>query len=344
MPSRRFAQAALAGLVVWCALLLVPLAPGVGVFGLTSRLVLLALLVVIPLLLGTACDVWGEDARPLRWASRSALAAALLAAAAFLAPTGPRAGVFTLGWAAFSLLVSLEGMRRLLAMWKDGLWRAEEVVLALGMVALPGGAAWLAMARAGIDPGPYGPLVVLLTAVHFHYAAVIAPLWAGFLGREIRQRWLAAHRAFAVLASAVVAGTPLVAFGIALSQTPAGGSLPETFGVLLLTVGAIGIGVLALGLAPRLEDRWGGLFVGISGAALVLAMTLALWFHLGDRLGLGAPDVAWMVPRHGWLNGVGFALWGALGWRRLRPRAAAPEVSSRPSRDPTPEAASEALS
>ena len=334
MPSRRFARASFAGALVWCVLLWVPLAPGAGVFDLVSRLVLLAVLVAVPMLLESTCDLWGNDSPAMRLASRSVLVASLLGAAAFLAPTGMRAGVLTLGWAAFSLLVAAEGARRLLEMRREGLWRAEEVVLALGLVALPGGAAWLTMSRWGIDPGPYGPLVVLLTSIHFHYAAVIAPLWAGFLGREIRQRWTGAHLAYTVLASAVLAGTPLVALGIALSRTPAGGTVAETLGVLLLTVGAIGLGALALGLAPRMDDRWGGVFVGVSGGSLLLAMVLALWFHLGDGLGIGAPDVEWMVPRHGWLNGIGFALWGALGWRRLKPRAVPPEASAPEARRP----------
>lgn len=324
-------------MVAWCALLFVPLTSGGGTADLVSRLVLLAVLVVVPLLLETACDLWGGDARPMRWAARAALPGALLAAAAFLAPTGPWAGALTLGWMAAAALVAWEGLRRLVGLWREGgggiagargLWeRAEATSLAVGMAALPGGAAWLTMSRAGIDPGPYGELIVLLTAIHFHYAAVVVPMWAGFLGRSLRERWPEALGAFRVAAAASVAGTPLVALGIALSRTPAGGTAPEAVGVALLCGGAIGLGALALGLAPRLPDRWGGLMVGTSGGALALAMGLALWFHFGDALGAGAPDVAWMVPRHGWLNGIGFALWGALGWRRRRPRSAPAEAS-----------------
>ena len=72
---------------------------------------------------------------------------------------------------------------------------------------------------------------------------------------------------------------------------------------------------------PGLSEvaKTGGLMVAVSGGALALAMGLALWFHLGPRLG-GGPGVGWMVEHHGWLNAVGFALWGALGWRRLKPR------------------------
>ncbi|MEL6616277.1 MAG: YndJ family transporter [Bacteroidota bacterium] len=346
MPALRFARSALAGMIVWSVLLFVPLAAGEGVFDLVARLVLLAVLVVVPLLLEAASDVWGRDALPMRLASRASLAAGLLAAASFLAPTGPRGGAIALGWAVFSVLVAWEGARRLWAMRQRRLWRTEEVSLALGMVALPGGAAWLVMARAGIDPGPYGDLIVLLTAIHFHYAAVVVPMWAGYLGRALRERWPGAHRAYSVLVAASIAGTPLVALGIALSKTPAGGTAAETLGVLLLCTGAVGLGGLAVIVASRLDQRWNQMMIGVSGASLILGMGLALWFHLGDPLGIGAPDVAWMVPRHGWVNGVGFALWGALGWRRLRPRPAASPEATSPEASPAPEseAASGALS
>lgn len=345
MPARRFARSALVGMVVWCVLLFVPLAVGDGVFDLVARLVLLAVLVVIPLLLETACDLWGKDSVAVRLASRGSLSAGLLAAASFLAPTGPRGGWIALGWGVFAGLVAWEGARRLWTMRQRHLWRAEEVSLALGMLALPGGAAWLVMARAGIDPGPYGPLIVLLTAIHFHYAAVIVPVWAGYLGREIRAKRPGAHRAYTVFMAASIVGTPLVALGIALAKTPAGGTVSETLGVLLLCTGAIGLGVLALAVAPKQDDRGAALMLGVSGGSLLLAMILALWFHLGDALGIGAPDVAWMVPRHGWLNGVGFALWGALGWRRLRPRPT-DDASGSPEASPTTdsEATSGALS
>ena len=61
--------------------------------------------------------------------------------------------------------------------------------------------------------------------------------------------------------------------------------------------------------------------VAVSGGALALAMVLAGWFQFGDRLGLAPPDIAWMTARHGWRNAFGFGLWGALGWRRVRPQA-----------------------
>ena len=324
MPAHRFSIAALIGLAAWVALLFAPLGTDGGAAAeLAARLLLLAILATVPLLLDAVADPLGRDAAPLRWASRAVGAAGLLAAVSFLLPAGPQAGALTLPWLGATALVGAEGLRRAWAQWRARRWIPEEALLAVGLAALPGGAVWLALSRTGLDPGPYGAFVVLLTAVHFHYATFVAPVWGGLLGRVLRARMPRAMGAFTAAAAALVVGTPLTAVGIAVSRTPAGGTPVEAAGVLGVTLGAIGLGALGLVVAGRLDGLWGRLFVGVSGGALALAMGLALWFHAGGALGVAAPDAVWMVPRHGWLNAVGFGLWGALGWRRLRPRAAA---------------------
>ena len=320
LVSRRLTRAAFAGLAAWMALLFVPLAVPPGPTALGAHLLLLAPLVLVPLFLDAAAAA--APSRYVRAASYGVLPAALAFAGSFLVPTGAGAALLILPWAAVTLLVALDALGRLAALWRARRWDAAEVVLASGFGLLPGGAVWAVLSRAGVDPGPYGELVVLLTAVHFHYAAFVAPVWAGLLGRflaQTRPGWRGLYAAFGL---GVVVGTPLVALGIAASRGPAGGAALETVGVVLLTLSAIGIGALGLAVAGRIEDRWGGVMVAVSAGSLVAAMALALWFNVGARLGGAAPDVAWMLPRHGWLNAVGFGLWGALGWRRLRPRAA----------------------
>jgi len=75
------------------------------------------------------------------------------------------------------------------------------------------------------------------------------------------------------------------------------------------------------GLAPSPSSA--ACFAGFgsgSWASLALALGLAVWFHVGTRLGLDAPGFDWMANRHGSLVAFGFGLWGAIGWRRVRPR------------------------
>ena len=320
LVSRRLTRAAFAGLAVWMGLLFVPLAVGPGPIALGAHLLLVAPLVLVPLFLDAAAAA--EPSRWVRAASYGVLPASLVFASSFLVPAGTVAALLVAPWAVVTLLVALDALARLAALWRERRWDAAEVVLASGFGLLPGGAVWAILYRAGIDPGPYGELVVLLTAIHFHYAAFVAPVWAGLLGRFLAQARPGWSGIYGTLGTGLVVGTPLVAFGIAASRGPAGGAAIETLGVVLLTFSAIGLGALGLAVVGRIEDRWGGVMVAVSAGSLVAAMALALWFNVGGRFGLAAPDIAWMLPRHGWLNAVGFGLWGALGWRRLRPRAA----------------------
>lgn len=315
--SRRLTRASFLGVLVWMALLFVPLAVGPGPISLGAHLLLLAPLVLVPLFLDAAAA--SRPSRPVVWASFVIAPAALAFAASFVIETGPVAALLVVPWAGVTVLIALDAVGRLRALWRERRWDAAEVVLAAGFGMLPGGAVWAVLARAGIDPG-YGDLVVLLTAIHFHYAAFVAPVWAGLLGRFIAASRPSWRRLYAVSGLGVVVGTPLVALGIALSRVPAGAALVETVGVVVLTVSAIGLGALGVGAAAGIEDRWGGVMVAVSAGSLVLAMALALWFNVGARFGWAAPDVVWMLPRHGWLNAIGFGLWGALGWRRIRPR------------------------
>ena len=324
--SRRLTRAAFVGVLVWMGLLFLRLSVTPGPMELGAHLLLLAPLVLVPLFLDAAASV--NPSRFVIWASYGLAPAAVAVASSFLFPTGWGAALLIAPWAVVTVLIALDGLGRLRALWTDRRWDAAEFVIAAGFGMLPGGAAWMTLSRAGVDPGPYGELVVLLTAVHFHYAAFVAPVWAGLLGRFVIQAAPWMRRLFAGFGIGLVLGTPLVALGIAASRGPAGGALIETVGVVLLTVSAIGLGALGLAMAPRIEDRWAGLMVAISAGSLVAAMGLALWFNVGARFGLASPDVVWMLPRHGWLNGIGLGLWGALGWRRLRPRAAMAPVTA----------------
>ncbi|MEO0558393.1 MAG: YndJ family transporter [Bacteroidota bacterium] len=321
--SRRLTRSAFIGVLAWMGLLFVPLSVS-GPMALGVHLLLLAPMVLVPLLLDAAAST--RPSRFIVWASYGLAPAALAFASSFLFPVGRGAALLIVPWTGVTLLIALDALGRLHSLWAERRWDVAEVVLAAGFGLLPGGAVWAILSRAGIDPGPYGELVVLLTAVHFHYAAFVAPVWAGLLGRLVAEARPALRRGFTAFGLGVVLGTPLVAIGIAVSRGPAGGAAIETVGVVLLTLSAIGLGAVGLAMAPRVEDRWTGVMLAVSSGSLVVAMVLALWFNVGGRFGLASPDVVWMLPRHGWLNAIGFGLWGALGWRRLRPRAAVSPV------------------
>ncbi|WP_412069547.1 YndJ family transporter [Rubrivirga sp. IMCC43871] len=316
--DRRLARVALAGMVAWLALLFVPLATGSGAEEEVGHLVLLAPLVLVPLFLVASVPAgFGAAPRALSAASWLMLPGALGAAGSLLVAPGPLAGALAALWLIPTTVVAAQMVAAVAR--QRGLADAAEIALAFGWATLPGGAVWLVLARSGVDTG-YSSLVSLLTAAHFHYAGAFVLIWAGLLGRALAPRWRTIH---AVLVVGLVVGFWGVAAGIALGRGPASGSVVEAVGVALLTLAAVGVGGLGVVRAGDVEDRKTSVMLAVSGGALVLAMALAAWFQFGARLGLGQPDVSWMAARHGALNAYGFALWGALGWRRIRPQPAA---------------------
>ena len=313
--SLRLTRTAFAGLLGWGVLLFVPLATAPGPAEEAAHLVLLAPLCLVPLFLTASVpDGFGVPSRWLTAASWALVPGALGAAGSAVVAPGPLAGALAGAWVAASAAVAAWALSEAWA--RRRALDASEAVLAVGWATLPGGAVWWFFARAGVETG-YDAVVTVLTAAHFHYGGAFAAIWAGLLGRAVAEPLRRVHAALAV---GLVAGFWAVAVGIALGGGPLGGSTVETAGVLALAASASGLGLLGLWQAGRFEDRSGGLMVAASGGSLALAMGLALWFHLGGALGYAPPDFGWMVSRHGWLVAFGFGLWGALGWRRLRPR------------------------
>ena len=311
--ARILTRSAVVGGLVWMGLLFAPLAVA-GPLADVATVLLLGVLVVVPLALDVAATPSrdGRNAIPYRLAVLVHPIGALGACASFFVPAGQTAAVLVAPWMLFTVFVALEGLRRLLEHIKTRTLSVHVLVTSVGFLYLPGGSGWLFLSRLGADPGPYGELIVLLTAVHFHFAAFVAPVWAGKLGSSAAADRSKTYPAFRVLGIGLVAGTPLVALGIAGSPTI------ETIGVMLLTASAFGLGSMGLLQAPRFPDRPGAIMLGLSAASLCLAMLWAFAFNLGPRFGWPSPDVIAMIPRHGWLNGVGFGLIGMLAWRRLR--------------------------
>ena len=311
--TQRLSRIAFAGMVAWLGLLFLPLATDTGTAEEAAHLVLLAPLALVPLFLTASVPAsFAPAPRVLTAASWLLIPGMIGAAGSLLVPGGLLAGALAAVWLLPTVTLAVWAAREALDQWQSARLDAAEGALALGWATLPGGAVWLVLARSGIDTG-YASLVALLTAAHFHYAGTLVLIWAGLLGRTLPARW---HRLHAGLAAGLAVGF----WGVALSRGPTGGSLVEALGVATLTTAAIGVGVLGVIRAGTFEDRTAGLMVAVSGGALALAMVLAGWFQFGARLGIDPPDIAWMTARHGWLNAFGFGLWGALGWRRVRPR------------------------
>lgn len=270
------------------------MAARVAAFGPVELLFLLAPLVVVPLALG----LLARDQNGTMTAIRRAWApAAVLAVATFLLPRGPSAAAVAAGWLAFTLAVAAHGAFRL--------WRARaapEVSAACACLLLPVGGAWLVLSRSGVSVLGFEEPIPLLTAVHFHFAALGALTIIGEAARAD------GGRAYPAIVGAAVVGLPLVAAG--LTFLPA----LELVGAAALT-GAIG--AVAIRTLVRVVPRAGvlaGSLLALSSLSGLAAMALAITYAFGQATGIGFLSLGQMVRTHGPINGLGFVLCGLLGW------------------------------
>lgn len=224
--------------------------------------------------------------------------AAVLVSVALCMPVGNVAAVVALPWL---IVRSWHAFRALQEM--------ENLCLACSRIFPAIGSVWLVAHRANWTPWGFDPLIVLLTAAHFHHAGFTLPLMAG-LNAQARPSALTKLSCIAILA-----GVPLVAAGITCTHF---GVRPfvEPCGVTILVLGALGVAVSQMQRGVESgHGPWTRAGFIVSGASLLAAMILAMGFglrHLFPNLALTMPQM-WMI--HGTLNAFGFGLCGILAWR-----------------------------
>ena len=302
---RRHHGSALVGGLAWLILLII-LPDEPPTLARIARLLLLAVLVFVPLALGLAAtDCSARDAARWRLALQVQPFAAAVTVAAFLLPAGILAGTLALAWLLFVGSAAVLGLLRL---FDHGLGDAAELCIDVSLLMLPIGGFWLAMARFGAQPLGFGDTIVLLTAVHFHYAGFALLLLAGLAGRRLRGSAGPGFGMFRVIAAGIIAGVPLVALGITFSR------VLEILAVLLLASSVIGLAFLTLlAVLPQLARRRSRVLLAISALASVATMLLAAGYAGGSIVGL-ALTIPQMVVAHGVVNAFGLVLCGLLAW------------------------------
>ena len=226
-----------------------------------------------------------------------------------------------LPWLLVTGLVALLGLQRIL---KRGPAPIEELAIDVGLLYLPVGGGWLVLSSAGIDPQEYGADIVLLTAVHFHFAGFSAAVIAGLAGRALKggaagnagphPLALAAYR-FA--ASIVIIGPPLVAVGIMASP------IIEVISGVALSVGMLTLAFVLVLVAFSGGELLPKLLLCAAALSLTATMALSTTYALGEYLYPGEDKLIpnqLMAATHGVVNVLGFTLCGGLGLFLLRRR------------------------
>jgi hypothetical protein len=233
--------------------------------------------------------------------------AALAVVASFLEPIGWTAGLLTAPWLLVGGVAALAGLGRLV---RGRPLTLARLVVAAALAYLAVGAGWLALSRVGIQPLGLAPVIVELTAVHFHYAGFASCLMAA-LTIDALENVAPYWRRLALVASLlIVAGSPLVAAGFTLSSR-----LIQAAGAVVIASGVLGLAAVQYGVvARRLRPGKAALLIRLSAASVVLPMALAVEYSVGRLLGLPTLDTQSMALIHGDLNAVGFVGLGLLGW------------------------------
>jgi uncharacterized protein (UPF0548 family) len=313
MPTATAADAALAHRAAWLrGASLGLLAWVIGLFALrldwAPALVVLGALVVVPLGLALLDDL-GPVLRRFRWQAvlpwlHLLCAGALLVS--FPAYPGWRPGLLAVPWLGFTAVVALLGFLRLVT---HGYRTAAGIATSAGLMFLAVGGGWVLASRWGIEPMGFREPIVLLTGAHFHYAGFALPILTG-LAAGVRP----SVRARLAVAG-VVLGVPLVAAGITVGRSVPVVELAAAWFLALASLLVVG---LQGEMAARALSRPERLLFGLSGLALLAGMVLAALYALGTFLAAYWLTIPQMIPWHGTLNALGFALPALLAWHLRR--------------------------
>lgn len=152
------------------------------------------------------------------------LVAGVLLGASFVLPAGSMAAVLTVPWLAVTVALAAAIRKP-----QGGIpsWTA-----AAGLVYAIVGAVWTFAARLGLRPLDFDEEIVLLTAVHFHYAGAMLALLTARAARELPGflSWIPCV--------GVVISVPLTASGITATKLNQGAGLEIAASVLMAASGA----------------------------------------------------------------------------------------------------------
>jgi hypothetical protein len=212
---------------------------------------------------------------------------------AFSLTPGPLAAAFALPWLGLALIGTAAAIRH-------GLARLPSILLpchlpelgidvALGFWGV--GATFALMDRLGVDTG-FSPVIVLLTATHFHFA--------GFGLLAVASLLVTSRPRLGVSVLGLIIGIPLTALGFILSSDPI-----NAVGALVVGSSGIGVGIALLTRHVEVRADW---LSRTAGLALLVGMPMGIAWSLAIVTGQSFVDLDTMVRTHGALNSMAVLL------------------------------------
>lgn len=289
----------LLGFLIWLgaitALRPKPLEPDWGV-----GLLLLSPLVIAPQLLRISHVVQGT----LLPTGVSFLGATLLAVS-FCMERSVLAAVASVGWLLVTSYLAVHATKNF---WTNRSRSVSDMAQAAGWIFLPVGAMWASFDRYGLRPLDFDTAIVLLTAIHFHYAGFVLPILTGLAAGPINTRLAR------VACYAVILGTPLVAVGITATQLGWPVTL-ETVAAVVMSIAAVTSAIVQLQAAMRSElSNRSCALLQFSALSLCGGMVLAAAYGLRYFLPLEWLTIERMRVSHGTINAIGYGFLGTVAW------------------------------
>ncbi len=293
-------RSAAGGVIVWLITLLLTTSDSEQA-ELVHKVVFWAMLVIVPL----GLSVVGDERGLYKLVVFAQPVAALLTVAAFFIEKGVLSAALASAWLLLNILIALLGLARLTS---RGFHRIEELSVDAGLLYLPVAGGWLVIYRLGIQPFAFGEMIVLLTAVHFHFAGFATPIIAGMSGRVLARRDYP-RNVFGLSVFALVAAMPLVAAGITFSPWIG------LIGALLLTLGLVLLAALTLRwVRPLITSAASRALLSIGAIASCTAMVLACLYAYSLATQTLIITIPGMAMTHGLLNAFGFVTCSLLVW------------------------------
>jgi hypothetical protein len=273
--------------------------------GVIELLFLLAPWIVVPLAASLIPSLDNSES-PAAWRPASKwiiFAAAALATISFFLPTGILAASFACAWLLVCAWFALRGLRRL---WRYRAHSFSQFCFAAGEAYLIVGGTWLVASRLGLQPVGFQEPIVLLTAVHFHFAGFLSAVLAGLTSDRLSgTRW---SKPLSAALTGVVVGPGLL--GLAFLVGPK----VKLAAVILIVVGQFGLATGMTRVALGNVNPVARAMLLLSSGCVVAGMALAASWALGEYPLQSFVELGRMERIHGSLNAIGFGICGLIGW------------------------------
>lgn len=235
----------------------------------------------------------------------------ILSVGSLLMDMGLVAGLLAFGWFGQTGLMALFGVMR---WWKRPTHQLEDLCIDVGLVLSNVSGIWFLFYRLSGEFFGFSGVLVPLTAAHFVTIGMGALIIAGMMGKQVRLMG-DLTRSYRAIAWTTLISPLIVAIGITLTNLTNTVSIIEVIGTVLLATSFVALASYYLiNIRTSIKQPIATLFLTLSAITLFITMALALGYSLGGFTELFHFSIPDMVQWHGWLNALGFAGLGIVGW------------------------------